>query len=288
VLVLPAAAGGYANGALAPASRRPVEDIACDIRAATDATVSPVAVRLTDEALNAAGLHPGQILRQAWRCEAAGTGVGLDELCELLGQAGERLRALGAFELRRVTDDAEPLGDLDVADLYEDSPDFFEDPDQEGLEGERPLFEEEALAERSAFVLLTRARITREELRPPGERPPTLQDHANAVAERAAGYLTRSGLPDPVAAAVVLAARVHDHGKADPRFQSFFRGGVTAFLETPIAKSVFGTADAQASRAARAAAGLPRGLRHEIASVAALEGWDQGARTVATDHTAPA
>jgi hypothetical protein len=56
VLPLPDTASGYANGAFAPASRRPVDDIAADIRAATDATVSPVAVRLTDEALNAAGL----------------------------------------------------------------------------------------------------------------------------------------------------------------------------------------------------------------------------------------
>ncbi|MGO9960721.1 MAG: type I-U CRISPR-associated helicase/endonuclease Cas3 [Solirubrobacteraceae bacterium] len=270
LLVLPDTAGGYANGALAPASRRPVPDIAADIRAATDATVAPVAVRLSNEALNAAGLDARPVLRAARRCDAAGRGIGLDELCELLGPTGERLRALGTLELRRVTDDAEPLGDLDLGDLYDYSADFFEDPDQEGVEDKQAMFEEEVPGAGPAFVLVASARTTREELRPSGERPPTLQEHATAVAGRAAGYLTRSGIPDSVAAAVILAARVHDHGKGDPRFQAFFRGGITAFLETPIAKSVFGTADVQASRAARAAAGLPRGLRHEIASVAAL------------------
>ncbi|MGO9959373.1 MAG: HD domain-containing protein, partial [Solirubrobacteraceae bacterium] len=274
-LVLPDTAGGYANGALAPASRRPVPDIAADLRAATDATAAPVAVRLSDETLNAAGLDSRRVLRAARRCDVAAPGIGLDELCGLLGPTGERLRALGILELRRVTDDPEPLGDLDfgdlgLGDLYDSSADFFEDHDQEGVEDNQALFEEEVPGARPAFVLVASAKTTREELRPSGERPPTLQEHASAVAERAANYLTRSGIPDSVAAAVVLAARVHDHGKGDPRFQAFFRGGITAFLDTPIAKSVFGTADVQASRAARAAAGLPRGLRHEIASVAAL------------------
>jgi CRISPR-associated endonuclease/helicase Cas3 len=121
-----------------------------------------------------------------------------------------------------------------------------------------------------AFVLLARAAATFEELRPPDRSPPTLDEHATAVAERAAASIAGSGLPAGVANAIVLAARAHDHGKADPRFQCFFHGGVPAFLAAPIAKSVFGIADLQASRAARRAAGLPSGLRHEIASVAAL------------------
>jgi CRISPR-associated endonuclease/helicase Cas3 len=265
VLVVPATAGGYANGALAPASRSPVEDVAADLRAAAGATVSPAALRLNDEALNAAGLNSRRILRRAQRCDAAGGRAGLDELCELLGPIGERTRALGALELRRLTDDAEPyLGDLD------DDSQPFDDPDQEGAEDEQPLFAQEVRVDRPAFVLLARPTTTHEELRPSGERPPTLADHATAVAERATGFVARSGVPERIAAAVVLAARAHDHGKGDPRFQAFFRGGVTAFLDTPIAKSVFGTADVQASRTARAAAGLPSGLRHEIASVAAL------------------
>jgi CRISPR-associated endonuclease/helicase Cas3 len=269
VLVLAASAGGYANGALAPASRSAVEDVAADLRAAAGATVSPTALRLSDEVLGAAGLDSRRILRLAQRCDAAHGGAGVDELCGLLGPPGERIRAQGALELRRLTDDAERhLGDLDDD---ADGLALFDDLDEEGGAGdEQPLFEGEVRADRSAFVLLGRPTITREELRPSGERPPTLDDHATAVAERATGFVARSGLPERVAAAIVLAARAHDHGKGDPRFQTFFRGGVPAFLDAPIAKSVFGTADVQASRAARAAAGLPGGLRHEIASVAAL------------------
>ena len=267
VLVLPATSGGYQNGALAPASRNEVEDVAADLRAATDPTVSPAALRLSDEVLGKAKLEAKIILRQAQRCDPARGRAGLDELCALLGPAGERLRE-GELELRRLTDDVEPhLGDLDDD---EDPLALFDDPNEEGVTDEQPVFEGEVRADSPAFVLLGRPAATREELRPSTKPPPTLDRHATAVAERAAGFLARSCLPEPVAAAVVLAARAHDHGKGDPRFQAFFRGGVPAFLAGPIAKSVFGTADVQASRAARAAAGLPGGLRHEIASVASL------------------
>jgi len=266
VLVLPASAGGYANEALAPASRSPVKDVAADLQAATDAAVSPVALRLSDEVLGVAGLDSQVILRRAERCDAALGRGGLDELCGLLGPPGERLRSRGELDLRRITEDVEPhLGDLD-----KDLDGLFEDLDEEDAAGEgRLVFAEEVEADRPAFVLLARPATTREELRG-STPPPTLDDHAMAVAERAAAFVARSGLPEAVAAAIVLAARAHDHGKGDPRFQAFFRGGVPAFLASPIAKSVFGTGDVQASRAARAAAGLPSGLRHEIASVAAL------------------
>lgn len=264
VLVLPAGAGGYANGALSPASRAVVEDVAADLRAATDPTVSPVALRLSAEVLAVAGLNSKAILRRAERCDAAGGGGGIDELCRLLGPVGERLRARGGLELRRLTDDAEPhLGDLD-----DEIDDPFDDPDEK--DDEQLVFPGEVRSEGSAFVLLASQRATPDEIRTSSTSPPTLDAHALAVAERATGFVAGSGLPDAVAAAVVLAARAHDHGKGDPRFQAFFRGGVPGLLTEPIAKSVFGTADVQASRAARAAADLPGGLRHEIASVAAL------------------
>jgi len=268
VLVLPARVGGYANGALAPASRSSVEDVSADLRAWTDTTVSPAALRLSEEVLEASGLEWRRILHRAERCDRAGGGAGLDELCSLLGPPGERLRALGTLELRRLTDDAEPyFGDLD-----DDTDELVGEPDEDPVASDEHLvFADEVREEEGpAFVLLARSTTTHEELRPSGKPPPTLDDHATAVAERATRFVARSGLPEPVAAAVVLAARAHDHGKGDPRFQAFFRGGVPAFLDAPIAKSVFGTADVQASRAARAAAGLPGGLRHEIASVAAL------------------
>jgi CRISPR-associated endonuclease/helicase Cas3 len=261
VLVLPTSAGGYANDVLAPESGDAVPDVAPDVRAAGNVTVSPTALRLTREVLDEAGFDSARILSHAQRCDRAG-GSGLEHLWGRLGSLGERLRAQGDLDLRRLTEEPEPyLGDIDdVADevlLSHDEPPPFEE--EQAVDGSGP-----------AFVLLARPFVTHEELRPAGTSPPTLDEHATAVAERAAGFVARSALPQPVAGAIVLAARAHDHGKADPRFQAFFRAGVPALLGAPIAKSVFGTADVQTSRSARAAAGLPDGLRHEIASVAAL------------------
>jgi CRISPR-associated endonuclease/helicase Cas3 len=90
------------------------------------------------------------------------------------------------------------------------------------------------------------------------------------VAERARAFVSGVACSDRVARAVVLAARAHDHGKAHPRWQAYYRGGVSALLAEPIAKSVFGTADVRAHRAARSASGLPARLRHEVDSVAIL------------------
>jgi CRISPR-associated endonuclease/helicase Cas3 len=260
VLVLPTSAGGYANGALAPASRSTVEDMAVDLRLSTDSE-RPPPVRLTEEALHQAELDAGLILRQAAQCEQAGGRECLDDLCRLLGLEG--------LQVRRITDDAPAhFGDLD--DEGEDPPAAGAGIDDHETPDDHPLLEGELAASRPAFVLLARAATSKDEVRSARERPPTLDGHAIAVASQAKGFVSRSGLPEPVAAAVVLAARAHDHGKGDRRIQAFFNGGVPAFGADPIAKSVFGTADVQADRAARVAAGLPRGLRHEIASVAAL------------------
>lgn len=73
-----------------------------------------------------------------------------------------------------------------------------------------------------------------------------------------------------VVGAIELAARAHDHGKADPRIQTFFRRGVEPIGEPLLAKSVFGTRDPRTSRLAADLAGLPRRLHHEVASVAVL------------------
>lgn len=103
-----------------------------------------------------------------------------------------------------------------------------------------------------------------------GDGPPTLDAHARAVCEEVAKYAQRLELPEVVAASLRIAARGHDHGKADPRIQAFYRYGVAAVAAEPIAKSEFGTRDPRAESFARELAGLPEALRHEIASVAAV------------------
>ncbi|WP_320670777.1 type I-G CRISPR-associated helicase/endonuclease Cas3g [Patulibacter defluvii] len=120
------------------------------------------------------------------------------------------------------------------------------------------------------WVLLPTA-TAHDRVRPWGEDPPTLEAHAHAVADRTAWFARAAGLSEVLVRSLVLAARVHDHGKADPRMQAFFRGGVAPPLASPIAKSVFGTDDRRADRTARLGSGLPSGWRHEQASTAILD-----------------
>jgi hypothetical protein len=103
-----------------------------------------------------------------------------------------------------------------------------------------------------------------------GDGPPTLDAHALAVCDEVAQYARLIVLPEVVAASLRIAARGHDHGKADPRIQAFYRYGVAALGAEPIAKSEFGTRDPRAEGFARDRAGLPSELRHEIGSVAVL------------------
>lgn len=104
-----------------------------------------------------------------------------------------------------------------------------------------------------------------------GSGPPTIDEHARAVARELKSQTTRLGLADRISRALELAALAHDHGKADLRTQAFYRRGVYALTGDPIAKSEFGARDPRTERLASSLAGLPRRLRHEIASVAVLE-----------------
>lgn len=100
--------------------------------------------------------------------------------------------------------------------------------------------------------------------------PPTLEAHCAAVAERAGRWADALAAGEAVAGAIRLAAAAHDLGKADPRVQNWFAGGVRRIGAPAMAKSEFGTNDPARSRAAKVRAGVPDRLRHEIASVAAL------------------
>ncbi|WP_433532640.1 type I-G CRISPR-associated helicase/endonuclease Cas3g [Micromonospora sp. CA-263727] len=97
----------------------------------------------------------------------------------------------------------------------------------------------------------------------PRRRAVALQQHAEAVAERAGTVAARLDLAAELVVALRLAGLHHDDGKADPRFQRSLRSG-TAPPE-PLAKS--GVRDARRSRQLRASSGLPTGWRHEQLSV---------------------
>ena len=95
-----------------------------------------------------------------------------------------------------------------------------------------------------------------------------LEQHGQAVAERARGVAHRIGLPRALVDVVELAGRLHDVGKADRRFQRW--------LDPEAERGVL-VAKSQARRhlweSMRAAAGWPRGGRHEDLSARLVRVW---------------
>jgi len=79
-------------------------------------------------------------------------------------------------------------------------------------------------------------------------------------------------LPEVVGATAVCAAGLHDVGKADPRFQAWLRGGNPIRPHELIAKSGRSGQNPAVIERARRLAGYPRGYRHELESVALIEG----------------
>ena len=94
----------------------------------------------------------------------------------------------------------------------------------------------------------------------------SLHQHLDGVGERAGRIAERLALPPEIIADLGLAGRLHDLGKVDSRFQWQLVGGDPVKLEMrrgePLAKSLPG---------ARRVRGYPRGMRHEVASVAMIE-----------------
>lgn len=96
----------------------------------------------------------------------------------------------------------------------------------------------------------------------------TLEDHQRAVEARAAEALAALGIRSNVAGSVLRAARHHDEGKRDPRFQAWLSGGQAAGPDA-LAKSAYAFNPARVARL-REIAGWPAGKRHELVSAAAL------------------
>jgi CRISPR-associated endonuclease/helicase Cas3 len=98
----------------------------------------------------------------------------------------------------------------------------------------------------------------------PGRAVP-LAEHARAVADQVAIFAAALGLPAKLVTTLAFAARHHDDGKADRRFQAWLTGP-NATSNEPLAKSERWRGLA-AGQAARTAAGVPRQWRHEVLSV---------------------
>ena len=99
-------------------------------------------------------------------------------------------------------------------------------------------------------------------------QPQSLVDHVANVEREAAHYARALGLAGPLARALALAARHHDDGKCDRRFQEFLRAvtkDAAAAFTGDLAKSGFRASRAEEQRL-REIAGLPKHWRHEVLS----------------------
>ncbi|HYC78840.1 MAG TPA: type I-U CRISPR-associated helicase/endonuclease Cas3 [Planctomycetota bacterium] len=104
----------------------------------------------------------------------------------------------------------------------------------------------------------------------------TLEDHSSHVEQRARSFALSLGLPREVADDLALAGWLHDVGKADPRFQALLRGGDPVALYRDggvlLAKSGLPPNTVAERQAAQARSRYPIGARHEVQSLALIEG----------------
>lgn len=102
----------------------------------------------------------------------------------------------------------------------------------------------------------------------------SLKDHLEAVKKRAEQIATNLDLPDELRRVVVDAARWHDLGKVDRRFQAMLFDGSRVAAELarePLAKSGMSPGDRDRHRRALRLSGLPSGARHEAWSEAIIK-----------------
>ena len=93
-------------------------------------------------------------------------------------------------------------------------------------------------------------------------RLPTLAQHSEEAATEAARTAAMLGMPTELSEAASAAARYHDTGKTDPRFQAWLRAG-----DEPMAKS---NTPWHLLETTRIPSGWPKGGRHEALSARAL------------------
>jgi CRISPR-associated endonuclease/helicase Cas3 len=99
----------------------------------------------------------------------------------------------------------------------------------------------------------------------------TLPSHLQGVGSFAERFAKVCGLPARLVDALRCAGRLHDLGKADPRFQAILRNGNPWARGPLLAKSSTVPQGRQHYEAVRTAAGYPKGGRHELLSVRLAE-----------------
>ena len=102
----------------------------------------------------------------------------------------------------------------------------------------------------------------------------TLDCHMKGVRTWAGRFAAQCGLPEGRVRDLEIAARWHDAGKVDTRFQRLLRGGSPLLDDDdsePLAKSKIVAADRATRVRARERLKYPKGARHELSSVSLLQ-----------------
>lgn len=116
--------------------------------------------------------------------------------------------------------------------------------------------------------------VTDEDVAPTLARPVSLHDHTDGVTARVSVFARSCGLNEALAQDLELAARLHDLGKVDERFQLMLHRGdrvAASAADAPLAKSGMSPRDRASFQRIRALSGYPEGCRHEAASVTLVE-----------------
>lgn len=108
-----------------------------------------------------------------------------------------------------------------------------------------------------------------ESLRAGRQKSITLGEHSKGVESYAGRFAKQAGLPSGVAEDLILAAYLHDAGKAQPNFKLMLYGAdeIAATFGPDLAKSAKLPDSPRAWEEVRIRAGLPKGARHEVASL---------------------
>ncbi len=125
----------------------------------------------------------------------------------------------------------------------------------------------------------------------------SLTTHLKGVRDFARRFAVALSLPQELTEDLALAGYIHDLGKADRRFQLLLHGGdpvKEAAAPALLAKSAVAATDQAARDRARERSGYPKGMRHEILSVALAQDsislrdqaydWDLVLHLVASHH----
>ncbi|RDI75575.1 CRISPR-associated helicase Cas3 [Gaiella occulta] len=254
-IVVPAAWGGLDEFGWSPTSKTPVEDVA---EAAVLASHRRPALRLQPEVLRGCS------------DDVPAVRLAIEELLKLM-EGGDDIRSSLDGLLDRIGAEMQETAIGTAAEL------LLEDVRSSWDRVRRHLA---PYPDNSGLVVIGKPRAASEpDVTDEGDAssfvgPITLADHTNGVTERAEAFAAASGLALEVVGDLTLAARLHDLGKIDPRFQIMLYGGDAVAAATspePMAKSGMRAGDRVARRRARELAGYPSGYRHESASVALIE-----------------